>query len=239
MEVITFSKVSKVIGKRIILKDVSFKVEKGSIFGLLGPNGAGKTTIIRIILGLFEPTSGKVEILGKEIGKTKEKIGFILHKTGLYPKLSCIENILLYADIYKVHDRSKIEFLLKEVGLWERKDDKVEIFSRGMQQKLALARALIHNPDLLILDEPTVGLDIETKIWFREYIKKLREEGKTILLSSHELTEVEKLCTHIGIIREGNLLEYGKVEDLKEKYKKYSLEDIYLYLKDEIYLERV
>ncbi|TYT20327.1 ABC transporter ATP-binding protein [Dictyoglomus thermophilum] len=198
------------------------------MFGLLGPNGAGKTTIIRIILGLFEPTSGKVEIFGKEPGKTKEKIGFILHKTGLYPKLSCIENMLLYADIYKVKDKSKVKFLLEEVGLYERKEDKVEIFSRGMQQKLALARALIHDPDLLILDEPTVGLDIETKIWFREYIKKLREKGKTIFLSSHELTEVEKVCTHIGIIREGKLIEYGNVEDLKENYRKNSLEDIYL-----------
>ncbi|WP_187470488.1 ABC transporter ATP-binding protein [Dictyoglomus thermophilum] len=194
----------------------------------MGPNGAGKTTIIRIILGLFEPTSGKVEIFGKEPGKTKEKIGFILHKTGLYPKLSCIENMLLYADIYKVKDKSKVKFLLEEVGLYERKEDKVEIFSRGMQQKLALARALIHDPDLLILDEPTVGLDIETKIWFREYIKKLREKGKTIFLSSHELTEVEKVCTHIGIIREGKLIEYGNVEDLKENYRKNSLEDIYL-----------
>ena len=150
----------------------------------------------------------------------------MLHSTGLYPALTCYENLALYARIYRLDkEKERIEDLLELVGLQEYRDEKAQILSKGMRQKLVLARAILHNPELLILDEPTVGLEVEIKVWFRNFISDYVSEGKkTVLISSHELSELEKICTDIAILRKGKIVkEYNKV-DLRET----SLEELYL-----------
>lgn len=228
MDVLTIENLSKVIGNKHILKNVSMSISKGSIYGYLGQNGAGKTTTIRILLGLLSPTSGTVKLLGKDIRECKKQIGFVLHNTGLYPTLTALENLSLYADIYDKNDKKKIDYLLNEVGLYDKRNEKVHTFSRGMKQRLVLARAIVHDPELLILDEPTTGLDIEAKVWFRNFLINLSHNNKTIFISSHEVSELEKMCTHIGILKQGILQVSDSVDGLKKIFSRDDLEDIYI-----------
>jgi len=219
---------TKRFGKKTVLNRINLRIEKGEIFGYLGPNGAGKTTTIRLILGLLKPTSGSITLFNKRGDETKRHIGFMLHSPGLYPTLTCLENLELYAKIYGCEDTGRIRELLEEMELWEKRDERVITFSRGMKQKVALARALTHDPELLILDEPTTGLDPETQVWFRERIKQQGAEGKTILFATHDLDEVERTCSHIGIIYQGNILVTGSISELKNRSKSGSVEGIYL-----------
>ena len=219
MEAIRLEQVSKGLGKRDILRDVSFAVETGDVFGFLGPNGAGKTTTIRVILGLFAPDSGRVEVLGRDICKhpeVKRRIGFVLEADGLYDNLTARENLAYYGEIYEVTNiADRIDEVLEAVSLLDRVDDRVGKYSKGMRQRLALARAVLHDPELLILDEPTAGLDPTGQMEIREIILDLARRGKTVFLSSHNLDEVERICSRIAIIHKGEIKLCGEVEKLK------------------------
>jgi len=218
---IILEKVNKSIGNRAVLKEVSFTVEPGDIFGYLGPNGAGKTTTIRIILGLFKPDSGVVSIMGQDIkvDKNRKRIGFLLESDGLYDNMSAYENMVYYAQIYGIAEPAQvIEKVLKLAGLSDRAKDKAGAYSKGMRQRLTLARAMVHNPDILILDEPTAGVDPSGQIEVRQIILEMaHQEGKTVFLSSHNLDEVQRICNRIALIDRGEIKLYGKLDELQKK----------------------
>ncbi|MDD5453727.1 MAG: ABC transporter ATP-binding protein [Candidatus Bipolaricaulis sp.] len=216
--------VKKTLGHREILKGISFDVQVGDIFGYLGPNGAGKTTTIRILLGLLRADSGSISILGADIDDTatRMKIGFALDPDGLYDTMTAAENLEYYAQIYDVKDAAaRIEKVLGLVGMAERAGDSVGTFSRGMRQRLSLARAMVHNPEVLILDEPTAGVDPSGQIEIRKILLDIaREEKKTVLFSSHNLDEVQRICNRIALIDRGEIKLYGELEELRRKMGK-------------------
>ncbi|MBI5460261.1 ATP-binding cassette domain-containing protein [Methanobacterium sp.] len=206
---------------------VNFKVKKGEIFGFLGPNGAGKTTTVRMLTGIIKPDSGKAYILGyniqKEPLKAKEHMGVVPETSNAYVDLSAWQNLILTADLYGVPKKDaekRADDLLKEFDLYERKNDKVKGFSKGMKQRLILAMALINDPQLLFLDEPTSGLDVQSSILIRQMLLQLREKGKTILLTTHNLEEANKLCEMIAIINKGKIAAIDTPENLKKMIKK-------------------
>ncbi len=218
-EVITLEHVNKTLTGRLILNDVTLAVNRGDIFGYLGPNGAGKTTTIRIILGLMDATSGKLSVLGRDIQsmKTRRKIGFVLEADGLYDNMTAIENLMYYATLYDVPEPApKISESLKMVGLADRANDRVTTYSKGMRQRLALARAITPGPELLVLDEPTAGVDPTGQIEIRQLMQDMiQKRGMTILLSSHNLDEVERICDRIALIHKGQIKLYGELEKLQ------------------------
>ena len=220
-DIITLEHVNKELGKRQILKDVTLVVKQGDIFGYLGPNGAGKTTTIRIILGLLAATSGKVSLLGQDVqvDKVRKKIGFVLEADGLYDNLTASENLLYYARLYDIpQPAQKVEKVLKQVGLSERARDKVATYSKGMRQRLALARAIVPDPEILVLDEPTAGVDPTGQIEIRQLmLDMIQKEHKTILLSSHNLDEVQRICNRIALIHKGQIRLYGELEQFKRE----------------------
>ena len=220
-DIITLDYVNKELGKRQILKDVNMTVKQGDIFGYLGPNGAGKTTTIRIILGLLAATSGKVTLLGQDvrIDNVRKKIGFVLEADGLYDNLTAAENLLYYARLYDIpQPAQKIITVLKQVGLAERARDKVGAYSKGMRQRLALARAIAPDPEVLVLDEPTAGVDPTGQIEIRQLmLDMIHRGGKTILLSSHNLDEVQRICNRIALIHQGQIRLYGELEQFKRE----------------------
>jgi len=210
------------------VKGVSFKVKKGELFGLLGPNGAGKTTTIKMLTTLLEPSGGTARVLGLDIRRDareiRRKINLVAEgERTLYWRLSAYENLKYFARIYYVpkrEERERIETLLKLVGLWERRNDLVMNFSRGMKQRLAIAKALINDPEVLFLDEPTLGLDVQSAIFVREFVKRLvKEEGKTVLLTTHYMAEAEELCDRIAIIDHGRIIAMDTPEGLKRLVK--------------------
>ena len=219
--VISIENIKKTLGNREILKGISFTVERGDIFGYLGPNGAGKTTTIRILLGLFQADSGKLDILGQDISlsETRRKIGFVLDSDGLYESMTAEENMMYYSQIYGLPNAGeRIDKLLSMMDLEDRCKDKVGTYSRGMRQRLALARSLVHNPEVLILDEPTAGVDPSGQIEIRQIMLDIvHKENKTIFLSSHNLDEVQRICNRIALIDRGEIKLYGELENLRQK----------------------
>jgi len=221
---------TKTFNGKTVLKDVSFEVKEGEIFGYLGPNGAGKTTTLRIILGLLNPTSGNAFVMGQNLGlgeneALRNKVGVLLEDDGVYDRLSAYENLDYYAQLYGLSDRierkRRIKELLDYVGLSDRINDKVGRFSKGMRRKLALARAIVHEPEVLFLDEPSSGLDPEAQIMVRDLILQLSEEmGVTIFLNSHDLDEVQRICTKIAILQSGEIKAHDTVKNLREKMDK-------------------
>ncbi|MBP1890574.1 ABC-2 type transport system ATP-binding protein [Clostridium moniliforme] len=229
MNVLEVRNLKKVIGKREIIKDLNFTVKPGEIYGFLGPNGAGKTTTIRMLVGLISPTSGEVLICGESLQKNKEKalkdVGAVVENPELYKYLSGRENLMQIARIRKV-SKDEINKLIKLVGLENRIDDKVKKYSLGMKQRLGLAAALIGNPKLLILDEPTNGLDPSGIIDFRNIVKKAsRERGMAVLVSSHILSEVQQLCDRVAFINDGVI---KATEDMGEAIQGTSKESLTL-----------
>jgi ABC-2 type transport system ATP-binding protein len=213
-------KVCKSLGNRQILKDISLDVGRGSIFGFLGPNGAGKTTTIRIILGLFKPDSGTAEILGKNVATdaSRQKTGFVLEADGLYDNNNARDNLSFYSRFYgldtAVRNR-RIEEVLRLVGLADRAGDKVSVYSKGMRQKLAIARAMVHEPELLVMDEPTSGVDPTGQVEVREIILNLARNGKTVFLSSHNLDEVQRICDRVALVNRGEIRLQGSLAELR------------------------
>jgi ABC-2 type transport system ATP-binding protein len=213
--------IRKTIGSRVILKGITFDVMTGDIFGYLGPNGAGKTTTIRILLGLLRADAGELNILGQDIRLTgtRMKIGFALDPDGLYNNMTANENLKYYADIYYVpSSRARIDRVLDLVSLADRANDMVGTFSKGMRQRLLLARAMVHDPEVLILDEPTAGVDPTGQIEIRKILLNIANiEKKTVLLSSHNLDEVQRICNRIALIDRGEIKLYGELADLRQK----------------------
>ncbi len=213
--------VRKYLSGREVLKGISFDVHAGDIFGYLGPNGAGKTTTIRILLGLLTADAGNVDILGKNVllPETRLNIGFALDPDGLYDAMTAVENLQFFADIYGVGDAGpRIEKVLGLVALADRAGDRVGTYSRGMRQRLSLARAMVHDPAVLILDEPTSGVDPTGQIEIRKILLDIASrERKTVLLSSHNLDEVQRICNRIALIDRGEIKLYGELEDLRHK----------------------
>ena len=217
MNVLEVKNLKKIIGKREIIKDLNFTVKEGEIYGFLGPNGAGKTTTIRMLVGLIAQTSGEIKICGVDITRNKEKalkdVGAVVENPELYKYLSGRENLMQIARIRKV-SKQEVDELIKLVGLQDRIDDKVRKYSLGMKQRLGLAAALIGNPKLLILDEPTNGLDPSGIIDFRNIVKSLaRKNNMAVFVSSHILSEVQQLCDKVAFINEGVI----KAEEDMEK----------------------
>jgi len=224
MKVIEVYKLTKMLKERPVLNGVTFDVEKGEIFGYLGPNGAGKTTTLRILLGLLKPTSGKALVFGKALGDNEDlrrRVGVLLANDGLYERLSAYENLGYYAQLYAVSDRDeKIRNLLDFVGLLDRQHEPVGNFSKGMKRRLALARSMIHDPDVLFFDEPSAGLDPEAQKMVRELILRLaREKGRTVFLNSHNLDDVQRVCSKVAILQHGEIKAYDTVENLRRKVR--------------------
>ena len=211
----------KSYGKIRALRDLNLEIEDGELFGFVGPNGAGKTTTIRILTGLLRADSGTVEIDGQPMrcgdGKLKEKIGYVPDFFGVYDNVRVSEYLEFYASAYGITGlvaRRRYMELLDMVGLGGREDHYVDSLSRGMKQRLGVARALVHNPRLLILDEPAAGLDPRTRQDFIQMLKEINKCGKTILISSHILSELGEMCTDIGIIEEGAMVLRGSLVDI-------------------------
>ena len=205
--------------------DLSLEIPRGIVFGFLGPNGSGKTTTIRLLLGLLEPNQGQACVLGFDTQTHSEQIrnssGALLEHSGLYERLSAQDNLEFYGRIYRL-PRAKLEVRIKELlthfGLWERRHERVGNWSRGMKQKVAIARALLHRPALIFLDEPTAGLDPVAAASLRDDIAALVQSGDvTVFLNTHNLPEAEKLCSRVGVIRNGRLLSMGTLEQLRSE----------------------
>ena len=218
--VLECKRLNKKIGKKDILKNVSLEVQEGDILGFIGPNGAGKTTTIKLILGLQKINSGEVKINGYDIKnqfeKAIERVGTIVENPDLYMYMSGLDNLKMIARLYKNIDAKRIDEVIKLVGLENRIKDKVSKYSLGMRQRLGIAQAILHKPNLLILDEPTNGLDPEGIKQLRDLLTKLaKEENMAILISSHNLAELESFCNKITIIQNGEIIETSTLEDAK------------------------
>lgn len=228
MEILKCVNIKKEIDKSKIVNNISFSVHKGDIIGLIGPNGAGKTTIIKLILGLLKMNEGQIYINGydikKDFEKAIEKVGAIVETPDLYMYLSGYDNLKITANYYKDISKERINEVIKIVGLENRIKDKVSTYSLGMRQRLGIAEAIMNKPKLLILDEPTNGLDIDGIIEIRNLIKKLSKNGTSIIISSHNLKEVDNLCNRIILLKEGKII----FDDSIENFSNFSAKSIWI-----------
>ena len=210
--------------KVVAVKDVSFAIDYGELFGLVGPNGAGKTTTIKMLTTMLIPTSGTATVLGydiqKDVTKIRERIGFVLGgERGLYTRVNAVDNLRYFADLYGVPAsvrEKRIKELLQLMGLSDRAKDRVETYSKGMKQRLHLARGLINDPQLIFMDEPTIGLDPEIAKETRSMIRELVEKGRTVLLTTHYMFEADELCNRVAIIRNGEIVALDTPSGLKK-----------------------
>lgn len=217
-KVLEINGLTKVFGKLTAVNNLSFTVEKGDIYGILGPNGSGKSTTLGMILNVVNATNGSWKWFGETPNHHHlQRIGAIIERPNFYPYMTAIENLQIVAKI-KNAPESNIESKLKWVNLWERKDSKFENYSLGMKQRLAIAAALLNDPEILILDEPTNGLDPQGIRDIRDIIQNIANQGTTILLASHLLDEVEKVCTHVVVIKNGTKLYSGKVDEMSNSF---------------------
>jgi len=222
MAIIETFGLSRFFGRTAAVEDLTLAVEAGEVLGFLGPNGAGKTTTIRMLAGMIAPTKGYAVVAGhrteQNVEQLHELIGMLTQTPGLYDRLSARRNLEYFASFYpSIESQSQVEKYLKLMGLWERHDSKVGTFSKGMKQRLALARALVHEPKVLFLDEPTAGLDPEAAGEVRQLIRTLCEEGRTIFLSTHNLNEAEILCNRIAVLHT-RLLALDTPEQLRRRF---------------------
>lgn len=252
---LSIRKLYKKYGRNTAVNGLSLEIPEGEIFGFVGPNGAGKTTTMKIISGLLQATSGEVYVDGvdalRHSRKVKEKIGYMPDFFGVYDDLKVTEYLEFYASIYKIKGAERnglIDDLLELVELGHKKDAYVDSLSRGMKQRLCLARCLVHNPRLLILDEPASGMDPRARVEMKEILRNLKSMGKTILISSHILPELSELCTSIGIVDKGSIVISGSVSEIMQQvYSKKlikvkvtgGLEEAVMILKEFPYIDRV
>lgn len=226
MDRVSFNNVTKEFKNKAVLKGVSFNIESGDIYGLIGENGAGKTTLLKLIVNLLKPTSGNIQVLGKEIKKDSydylRNIGALIDEPVFYKKLTLYENFKVHCEYLGFYDEEKLESVLKRVGLHNKKSKKIKELSFGEKQRLAIAYALITEPELLILDEPTNGLDPIAIVELREILLKLnREFNTTIIISSHAINELETLVNKVMFLKNGEIVENGLLEEIKEKCSVY------------------
>jgi len=221
MNAIETNQLARAFGSLVAVDDLTLAIPEGTVFGFLGPNGAGKTTTVRLLSALIAPTRGSATVAGYRRGEQNEAIrqsvGILTETPGLYDRLSAWQNLLFFAEMYDLtaeRAASHVERYLRLLHLWERRDDKVGGFSKGMRQKLAIARALLHEPQVIFLDEPSSGLDPEAARVVHDFIKALRAEGRTIFLTTHNLPEADELCDLIGVFR-ALLLRLGTPAQLR------------------------
>lgn len=217
--ILTVNNLTKKFGYLTAVKDLSFNIEKGNVYGILGPNGSGKSTTLGIVLNVVNRTAGNFAWFGGSISThaALKKVGAIIERPNFYPYMTAIQNLKLVCKIKEVPE-DKIEEKLEMVGLLDRKNSKFRSYSLGMKQRLAIASALLNDPEILILDEPTNGLDPQGIHQIREIIKKIAAQGTTILFASHLLDEVEKVCSHVVILRKGEKLYSGPVDEMLTSY---------------------
>ncbi len=219
--VIVTENLTRSFGELTAVNQLSLSIQKGEVFGLLGPNGAGKTTAVRMLAALLAPTGGKATVAGFRVGEQdqeiRRKIGLLPEAPGLYDALSAEQNLAFFGAMYDMENVSvQIQRYLDLLGLWKRRYEPVGTFSKGMRQKLAIARALLHEPEVLFLDEPTSGLDPQASRLVREFIIELKEEGRTIIICTHNLEEADRLCDRVAVIS-GHLLALDEPGELRRK----------------------
>ena len=220
------------------IKSISLDIFEGEIFGLLGPNGAGKTTTISILCGLFPPDSGPVHITGigihSNLQQIKRTIGVVPQDVALYPTLTALENLTFYGNMYGLKGRDlreKIMNNLKQFGLEKHAEKRIATFSGGMKRRVNLIAGMLHNPKVIFLDEPTVGIDVQSRIVILDFLKKLNDEGVTIIYTSHYMEEAENLCTRVAIIDQGNVISVGNPKILVAEHPEFkNLENLFIHL---------
>ena len=220
------------------LDNVTLQIKKGEVFGLLGPNGAGKTTLIRILVGFIKSSSGKAEVFNLDVNdnimEVRQRVSLLPQECQTYEKLTAYENILYYGQMHgKLSDeelRKRTDELIDLIGLRGRENEVTKNFSGGMKRKVLVARAVVMDPDLIFLDEPTTGIDVLGARTVRKLIKELSETNKTIILTTHDLNEVAELCDRVGILVKGKLVAIGTPKELEEKFMQANLEDVFVAL---------
>jgi len=234
---IIISNLTVKFGEITAVDKLNLEVKKGELFGLLGPNGAGKTTTINVLCGLLKPTEGSATVGGydvqKEPRKVKELIGVCTQETAVYPFLTGRENIELFGNLYAVPKRKlkeSTEDLLEKMGLMEEADKRVGRYSGGMKRRVNLAIALVHDPEIAFLDEPTVGMDPQSRQAVWNFIRELKDRGKTIVLTTHYMEEADHLCDRVGIIDRGSVMALDSPKGLKERFKAKDLEEAFIQL---------
>lgn len=232
-ETISIQDVSKSFGKKVVLKDINFEINEGRIYGFIGPSGAGKTTLVKMIVGMDVPDKGSIYVLGEKMPNLNilQQIGYMAQSDALYTALTGKENLAFFASLFKLSKaeiQSRIEYAAALVNLTADLSKKVSAYSGGMKRRLSLAIALIQNPKVLILDEPTVGIDPELRlsIW-NELLRLKNEEGKTIIVTTHVMDEAEK-CDYIAMVRDGSFIAKGTPRQLKEQYSVHNLDEAFL-----------
>lgn len=232
MKAITTTNLTKKFGELIAVDGVSFSVNSGEVFGFLGPNGAGKTTTIRMLTGQLLPSSGEGTVAGFDIltesDRLKPRIGVIFEFQNLYERLSAKDNLNFMRQLYGV-DRNRVDQVLELVGLKDRANEKLKNYSNGMKQRLLIARALLHDPEILFMDEPTRGLDPVIANQIRHLIIQLSQDGRTIFLTTHYMEEADRLCDRVAIINHGKIIALDEPQQLKQNYGP-TLEDAYIEL---------
>ncbi|MCP4610547.1 MAG: ABC transporter ATP-binding protein [Planctomycetes bacterium] len=224
MDILEINKIRKEYGTLVAVNDISLSVEKGQVLGLIGPNGAGKTTLLRILATILRPTNGNVRLLGYDLAKEylaiRKHIGFLPDFFGLYNDLTLRECLEFFAKAYKVENTiipKRVDEVLDYIELQDKRDDFIRNLSRGMVQRMGVGVLLVHNPNVFLLDEPASGLDPKARIQLRAVLKRLSSEGKTIIISSHILTELSGFCTHIALMNKGNVVLHGAVDDIQKQ----------------------
>ncbi|MCC3358777.1 ABC transporter ATP-binding protein [Bacillus sp. REN16] len=225
-------KVSKSFGKKIVLNQIDLTIEEGTIYGFIGPSGAGKTTLVKMIVGMDSPDEGSIQVLGKKIPNLElmQDIGYMAQSDALYTELTGKENLAFFASLYKLNraqTKERIAYTAKLVNLTDDLNKKVSAYSGGMKRRLSLAIALIQNPKMLILDEPTVGIDPELRLNIWNELIRLKEEGKTIIVTTHVMEEAER-CDYIAMVRDGQILTRGTPTELKETYHARNFDEVFL-----------
>lgn len=235
--VIEVSGLIKRFGKYTAVNELGFSVSAGEIFGLLGPNGSGKTTTINMISGLSVPTGGSVSVLGldprKQSSAVRRKLGVVPQETALYEELSARRNLAFHADLFGMRGarrRQRIEQMLELAQLGDRANSRVETFSGGMKRRLAIARALLHDPSVIYLDEPTLGVDVQSRHVIWDYIRQMRAEGRTVLITTNYLEESDQLCDRIAVIDHGRLVGLDSPDGLKRAHGASTMDEVFLSL---------
>lgn len=230
-QVIVIRNIKKIFGNKTVLDDVNLTIRKGEIFGLLGPSGAGKTTIMNILTGQVKKTEGEAYIFGEDCGNLSDEIylqmGMVLERIGVFERLSCYQNLAIFCNIYNI-DKKNIAETLKVVHLYDEAKTKAYKLSKGMRQRLAIARAILHKPKILFLDEPTSGLDPSNVLEIHKLIFSLREQGVTIFLTTHKMDEAMKLCDKVAFLYNGKIIEFGAPDDICHKYNEVDTVEIVL-----------
>ncbi len=240
-ESIRLEHITKQYDKEPVLKDLNAVLQKGEILGFLGPSGAGKTTTIKILTGQLKPTSGNAYVLGihvKNIDETiYEQIGIVTDQSGVYERMTVFENLKYFARILKA-DSARIDELLQRVGLLEHKKKPAGKLSKGQMQRLVLARAVLHKPKVLFLDEPTSGLDPSTALDIHRLLVEMKQEGMSVFLTTHNMEEATKLCDHVALLNDGQIVEYGTPQELCLRYNQKKRYRILLESGEELTLEQ-